>query len=535
MSAGTVSLCMIVRDEEDCLPRCLEAAAPHVDEIVVVDTGSCDRTVEIAEGFGARVLHHPWQEDFSAPRNTAIEAATSDWILSLDADEVISSQAAEELRSIARMQRFVAAAFTLRSEEARGERNATMVRAFRRRPDIRYRYRIHEQVLPDVMRAVRSEGLRIARVEGEILHTGYRPEVMEARGKDSRNLGLFHKQLQETPDDLYMLFKYADFLRRMPERAPEMRAVLERAYTRLRSLPAAEVADLSFGGELCALHAMQLLEQGQPEAAAEACAFGRRYGQVTADLLFIQGNAALACGEAREAEEAFESCHEMAGRPSPIPALPHVTGPGSLTGMARARLMTGDAAGAAQHASRALELDPDSTEALTTWSDALLVDRRWGELMERLMQRVTEQPSCGATWFTGGRALFHMKLPQKALPWLMRAAELQEDPSQALALQGQAFLFLGFGEQALDAFRRGLPAAPCRAGIQALTLVYDAELEEPLDPEDKDLLAAFRQLVANIKHLGASTLADKLHRAALELETVDPRAHAFIEAALAPA
>ena len=82
--------------------RCLQAARDAVDEIVVVDTGSTDRTVEIAESLGARVLHHEWDGDFSAARNVSFEAATGDWVMYLDADEVL---VADDVRAPARARR----------------------------------------------------------------------------------------------------------------------------------------------------------------------------------------------------------------------------------------------------------------------------------------------------------------------------------------------------------------------------------------------------------------------------------------------
>ena len=78
---------MIVRDEEATLARCLESAAPYVDDIVVVDTGSADGTVALAEKLGARVIRHEWKEDFSEARNASLEAAASEWLLVLDADD----------------------------------------------------------------------------------------------------------------------------------------------------------------------------------------------------------------------------------------------------------------------------------------------------------------------------------------------------------------------------------------------------------------------------------------------------------------
>ena len=93
---------MIVKDEEAMIGRCLQAARDAVDEIVVVDTGSTDRTVEIAESLGARVLHHEWDGDFSAARNVSFDAATGDWVMYLDADEVL---VADDVRAPARARR----------------------------------------------------------------------------------------------------------------------------------------------------------------------------------------------------------------------------------------------------------------------------------------------------------------------------------------------------------------------------------------------------------------------------------------------
>ncbi len=84
----SVSLCMIVRNEEDVLARCLDSAAYLVDEIIIVDTGSTDRTREIAARFTSQIFDFPWQDDFSAARNESFSHATMDYCLWLDADDV---------------------------------------------------------------------------------------------------------------------------------------------------------------------------------------------------------------------------------------------------------------------------------------------------------------------------------------------------------------------------------------------------------------------------------------------------------------
>lgn len=91
----TISLCMIVKDEEESLPRCLASAAGLVEEIVVVDTGSADRTKEAAREFTDRVFDFPWVEDFSKARNFSFAQARSQYCLWLDADDVIDPEQRE--------------------------------------------------------------------------------------------------------------------------------------------------------------------------------------------------------------------------------------------------------------------------------------------------------------------------------------------------------------------------------------------------------------------------------------------------------
>lgn len=95
-----ISLCMIVRNEENSLPRCLSSAASIADEIVVVDTGSTDRTKEIAASYGAVIYDFTWIEDFSAARNFAFSKATKDYILWLDADDYLKDKDQELFRGL---------------------------------------------------------------------------------------------------------------------------------------------------------------------------------------------------------------------------------------------------------------------------------------------------------------------------------------------------------------------------------------------------------------------------------------------------
>ena len=155
----TLSLCMIVKDEEEMLPRCLAAVAPAVDEIVIVDTGSTDRTIEIAREYSATVIEREWTGSFSDARNVSFEAATGDWIIYLDADEVLVPEDVDRLRDLTG--RTWREAFYLVETSYTGElgdgaaitNNA--LRVFRNRPHYRFEGRLHEQIahnLPAVRR-----------------------------------------------------------------------------------------------------------------------------------------------------------------------------------------------------------------------------------------------------------------------------------------------------------------------------------------------------------------------------------------------
>ena len=97
---ATISLCMIVKNEEDTLERCLDSAGSAVDEIIIVDTGSGDRTKEIASGFTDKVYDFEWIDDFSAARNFSFAHATMDYILWLDADDVILPEDVVKLKKL---------------------------------------------------------------------------------------------------------------------------------------------------------------------------------------------------------------------------------------------------------------------------------------------------------------------------------------------------------------------------------------------------------------------------------------------------
>ncbi|MEB3197659.1 MAG: glycosyltransferase [Candidatus Sericytochromatia bacterium] len=194
-----LSLCMIVKNEEEKLARCLRSAQPWVGEMVIVDTGSTDGTVAIAESFGAKVVHFQWCDDFAAARNASLEAATLPWALVLDADEELIVEMPELLAALVMQSGALRASIRLYSvDEHASTTGAPVLRLFDRTdPTARYRARIHEHLMqPDTgdIASILLDGLRIR-------HDGYRAAVVTSRGKIERNIRLARLQLADAPDD----------------------------------------------------------------------------------------------------------------------------------------------------------------------------------------------------------------------------------------------------------------------------------------------------------------------------------------------
>ncbi|HUG13462.1 MAG TPA: glycosyltransferase [Thermomicrobiales bacterium] len=195
-----LSVCMIVKDEERMLPRALASVRGLADELVVVDTGSTDRTVEIAREHGARVFHFPWTGDWAEARNESLRHATKDWILVLDADQEIDAASHAEIRRL--MQLGQPNGYMLRQlNHLDDESNPSLVehlvlRLFPNRHGLRYEGIIHEQVVSnDPQRPLRAVPSAVV-----VHHYGCLGEVGDPVERATRYLSLIERQTREQPD-----------------------------------------------------------------------------------------------------------------------------------------------------------------------------------------------------------------------------------------------------------------------------------------------------------------------------------------------
>jgi glycosyltransferase involved in cell wall biosynthesis len=196
-----ISLCMITKDEERFLPHCLDSIKGIVDEIIVVDTGSSDRTCDIALAFGAKIYHHPWQNDFSLARNFGLDRAKGDWILILDADEVL--EGGGFIRQLVEKAEEDVQGFLFQilnySDEAKSQvEKSVNIRLLRNKPENRFSGAIHEQ-LPLKEKCVAMTDLVIH-------HDGYILSVTATRNKSKRNLEILQQEVIKEPENPFVHF-----------------------------------------------------------------------------------------------------------------------------------------------------------------------------------------------------------------------------------------------------------------------------------------------------------------------------------------
>ena len=301
-----LSLCMIVRNEQRFLEDCLSSVRDDVDEICIVDTGSTDGTVAIAERFGARVERVEWRDDFAWARNQALAMATKPWILVLDADERLAPTSRAELQLLVSRPP-AGRGYWVRcrnlNDDIRGggASSNALVRLFPNEPNVRYRGAIHEYVSRDgAEHGLPSDGTQI-----EILHYGYTSATVAERHKGERNLRVAQAALEAHPDDHAVRYNYAASALLAGDKETA-RIELERVCDATENTPR------GFRPQALAMLAGLHLEldAGRGLATADRCL------AVTSNLPdghFVRGQALAVLGRFHEARDAFAAAIE-AGR-----------------------------------------------------------------------------------------------------------------------------------------------------------------------------------------------------------------------------
>lgn len=293
-----ISLSMIVKNEERLLGSCLEAISPYVNQIVIVDTGSTDNTITIAKAYTRDVFEYTWCDDFSAARNYSLSKAMYDWVLVLDADEIVLfldllvlkreiSQNEDKVGKIKLINHF--------ETEGLGQKNIAYVNRLFNRKYFVFKGTIHEQL-------VRKDGAHMITFDSRITadHLGYTQEIILSTQKHLRNIEMLKKALKNTPKDPYLLYQLGKSLYMG-------KSFLEASEFFYKALSLNPEEKLEYVKDLVESYGYALINTKQFEKALELESFYNRFGN-SPEFNFLMGLVHMNNGFFKKALYSFERC-----------------------------------------------------------------------------------------------------------------------------------------------------------------------------------------------------------------------------------
>lgn len=203
-----ISVCMIVKNEEKFLERCLESLKKFVDEIIIVDTGSIDRTIEIAKNFTEKIYSINWENDFSKARNFSISKASYDWIFVVDADEIVFEFNKNDIKKILLKNNKILGRVEILNifKNDQGIETVYKERISRFFSKLEYKYQgsIHEQLISIEKN---NQNYKFAYLPLKIKHYGYTDNILKEKDKINRNLKMLLEANEKYPKDIYIRYQ----------------------------------------------------------------------------------------------------------------------------------------------------------------------------------------------------------------------------------------------------------------------------------------------------------------------------------------
>jgi len=531
-----LSVCLIVKNEERFLAQCLKSVRGFAQQLVVVDTGSTDRTVEIAREFGAEIHSFAWTDDFAAARNAALEHATGDWILMLDADEELLATQHAKLRNDMKVAEVIASRLPLVNVGMEAEGHSYVPRLFRNAPGVCFHGRIHEQIFASLLAQAKKWELKTALGTAELRHHGYTQEMVVERNKVERNLKLLQQAIEENPADVNLMMNWGLELvksGKLTDGLEKYRA----AFEMMSQQPAGEVVPelrevllTQFTSQL-----YKIREHGEVVSVLTS-PLAKQTG-LTASLHFSLGLSQFELKNYREAAEQMRQCWSKRKQPAltPINLDTLTAAPHHCLALSLAKL--GDNIGAEKAFQAALLETGRVEESRLDYARFLWQSDRPVEALEKLTELVGHNNQVLAAWKLGGEiALAKPEFLEFACDWTSEAVRaMPENP--ALAIQrGEALLLAGRIVDAAPVWERlwrSEPQPRSQAALILCELLADKPLPAPSSSEAENatslaLIEWYQKFIA----ARAGTVMSEINQRLAALSRTLPTAAQMLEAAL---
>jgi glycosyltransferase involved in cell wall biosynthesis/tetratricopeptide (TPR) repeat protein/SAM-dependent methyltransferase len=449
-----LSVCLIAKNEERFLARCLQSVRGVAWQIVVVDTGSTDATKEIAQQHGAEVYDFPWCDDFSAARNAALEHVRGDWVLVLDADEELTAEGRESLQREMRADNVLAYRLPIVDVGKEDEGCSYVPRLFRNAPGLFFVGRIHEQVFSSVEVRRRQWGMENRLGSATLLHHGYAAEVVAERSKLARNLRLLERALDEMPNEPNLLMNYGLELSRAGRQEMAVEKYVQ-AFRVMQSMPEDQIAPelresllTQLSTQLAGMKKLDELIRLMHSPLAQR-------GGLTASLHFGLGLAYMQLKRFEEAAEEFQQCLTKRDEPSLTPVNRDIrkAAPHHCLAICLIELKQLDAA--AEAFQQALAADPQSRHVRF---DYAVFQHGRGlplEALKTLYALAAEKPDALPVWLLGSHiALSDPQFLEFAREWTGEAIKLFPEDQMTLLHRAEVLMLSGRPKEALPLWRK---------------------------------------------------------------------------------
>ena len=526
-----LSVCLIAKNEERFLDGCLKSVGGLANQIVLVDTGSTDRTVEIARSHGAEVHFRAWDHDFSAARNAALLHARGDWILILDADEEVSREHHDALKALLVAPNTIAYRLPLVDVGREGEGVSQVPRLFRNAPRQFYVSRIHEQVYAslEINRETWSMENRFG--DAQLIHHGYQAEVVRSRDKVQRNLRLLELANEEHPNDVNLLMNLGLELWRSGQQGHGI-DYYRQSYEAMLQRPVAETPPELREVLLTqyASHLLTLQRHADVVAVFNDKAIPTR--ERTASHWFMLGVAQSGLQLWEPCVASLRQCLELRNRPALTPIHSDIRRASPSHCMAHALRRLGRRAEAAQAYEQALQDDPLNEAVRIEFAAFQAEEGQIVPALTVLNAGIQQNPAQAKVWEAGSvislkqrdTLEFALDWTEEALKHLPDNAVLQRQRAETLLLNGQV-------HEALPLWSRA-PYGDDAAATSGLILcrLFAGESLQALPPDreravSQDLIRRYRHSV----ELGLDGWVHALHQRLGPLHQALPSAARLIE------
>ncbi len=310
MEGPLISLCMIVKNEEESIERCIKSVKQLVDEMIIVDTGSDDKTVEICRALGATVYSYQWKNDFADARNYSLSLAKGKWILWLDADEEIHQDTdPNAFRRLAQTKMYDLYNFELNNfygDEVDYDRVIRILhpRLFRNGIGFHFTNSIHETLNIDEILLKSNKEKRVGKASVCIWHYGYLDKYVNNKGKSERNITLLLDALTNNEEDPWLYYHLASEYYRLKDFTKSFQYIN-------RSIVLFVMNQLTPPSLLYKLKYSILLSVGSFEGAYPAIEKAISLYPDYVDLLFYKAVILMQLNKYKEAIETFDQCLEI--------------------------------------------------------------------------------------------------------------------------------------------------------------------------------------------------------------------------------